>query len=113
MTLRDVNPPEALRLSTLKKVFPNTHWHPQCSGTSIPPDVVDYVKEHLSSQDAAVSLEESLIDGPNMHAPPYEPPHVLEEGAFLDLTEVEFILRRLRTKKNVILQGGASLGKCC
>ena len=104
-------PPDALRLSALKKRFPDVHWHPQSSGTSIPQEVVDYVEEHLGSQDSREPSTQVQIEGPDMQAPSFEPADVLEAGAFLDLSEVERLLRRLRTKKNIILQGPPGTGK--
>ena len=42
---------------------------------------------------------------------PYSPEDVLKEGVFLTLPEVELIIRRMNTKRNVILQGAPGVGK--
>ena len=42
---------------------------------------------------------------------PYSVTHILEDGCFLERDEVERLLERLRTKKNLILQGSPGTGK--
>lgn len=42
---------------------------------------------------------------------PYSVDDVIKDGVFLSLPEVELIIRRLETKRNVILQGAPGVGK--
>lgn len=49
--------------------------------------------------------------GPRCEAPPYSVADAVAEGVFLDPAEIELALGRLRSKKNLILQGPPGVGK--
>jgi len=49
--------------------------------------------------------------GPQVRTPAYTVADILAEGVFLDEAEIELALDRLRSRKNVILQGPPGVGK--
>jgi len=72
---------------------------------------------HGASQDYALfsDVRWSKEDGKNSPEPdvpiPYSTEDVLKEGVFLTLPEVESIISRINTKRNVILEGAPGVGK--
>jgi len=53
----------------------------------------------------------SSSDHPSPSAPPYSVDNMIAEGAFLPRDVIERVLRRLQSKKNLILQGAPGVGK--
>ena len=68
---------------------------------------------YQTEQAAAKEEEEAVVDPVQVPAPsqPYGIDDILRDGCFLERSEIERLLERLRARKNLILQGPPGTGK--
>ncbi len=70
---------------------------------TLPSDAVTIAEDSEERNDEAVLLAVPIV--------PYSSQNVLQDGCFLESSEIDRLLDRLRVKKNVILQGPPGTGK--
>jgi 5-methylcytosine-specific restriction protein B len=99
--IRDPARDPFLKMEDLQELSADQVWNPQQSGIEVRPEAVSALEEAWSR----------LPNHAGRQSVPYAVENIVGEGCFLSRPQIETMLKRRRSKKNLVLQGLPGTGK--
>lgn len=105
-------------LEVLKNEFPNNNTHENTINrvfqTLRDDDLLEFLEKGRYKWLGELVLNDFVVDASELNIskyPAYSVQNIIDDGCFLDASELEAFISRLKSKKNIILQGPPGTGK--